>query len=301
MPRVTIVGLGPAGPELINTATLAAIDAATTKFVRTTRHPSAAAVTGAIALDHHYNNAAAIEDVYHAIVDEVVAAACATSHALYAVPGSPAVAERTVELLRTDGRVDVEVIPALSCVDLAWTRLAVDPLADGARIVDGHRFAQEVAGQRGPFLVLQCDSRAVLSDIKLAVDDEQPAVTVVQGLGRPDERIETIPWAELDHFEPDHLTSLWIPALVRGPGRALVEFADLVRTLRERCPWDREQTHRSLRPHLLEETYEVLEAIDGGDMEHLEEEHGDLLFQAVFHATLAAEEGEFTLADVAQG
>ena len=87
----------------------------------------------------------------------------------------------------------------------------------------------------------------------------------------------------------------------------IVRFAELVRTLRQRCPWDREQTHRSLTRHLLEETYEVLEAVQ--DLEtagaegfvHLEEELGDLLFQVVFHATLAAEEGQFTLADVARG
>ncbi len=82
-------------------------------------------------------------------------------------------------------------------------------------------------------------------------------------------------------------------------------FVELVATLRRECPWDAEQTHESLRRHLLEESYEVLEAIDALDVdagtgfEHLEEELGDLLFQVVFHATLATEEGRFTLADVA--
>jgi MazG family protein len=86
-------------------------------------------------------------------------------------------------------------------------------------------------------------------------------------------------------------------------GAEVVRFAELVRTLRARCPWDREQTHHSLTRHLLEETYEVLEAIDGlpAAYPHLEEELGDLLFQVVFHAVIAAEAGEFTLADVARG
>ena len=94
--------------------------------------------------------------------------------------------------------------------------------------------------------------------------------------------------------------------------REVARFDELVHTLRARCPWDREQTHRTLTRHLLEETYEVLEAIEalpshpedveaGEGFEHLEEELGDLLFQVVFHATLAAEEGHFTLADVARG
>src|SRR6185437_17023245 len=98
------------------------------------------------------------------------------------VPGSPLVAERTVELLRADPRVEVSVVPSLSFLDLAWDRLGVDPLDAGVRLVDGHRFAVEAAGQPGPLLVGQCDTRQVLSDIKLTLDDG-PDVTVLRRLG----------------------------------------------------------------------------------------------------------------------
>jgi MazG family protein len=86
----------------------------------------------------------------------------------------------------------------------------------------------------------------------------------------------------------------------------VARFDELVRTLRRDCPWDREQTHQSLARHLLEESYEVLEAVaalgpDGEGDDLLEEELGDLLFQIVFHATLARERGAFGLADVATG
>lgn len=67
------------------------------------------------------------------------------------------------------------------------------------------------------------------------------------------------------------------------------------------CPWDAEQTHESLIPHLLEEAYEVAEAVRNGDMVHLCEELGDLLLQPVFHAEIAAERGDFTLDDIARG
>ena len=63
------------------------------------------------------------------------------------------------------------------------------------------------------------------------------------------------------------------------------------------CPWDREQTHASLRPHLLEETYEAIETIDRGDLDALPAELGDVLFQCVFHAQIASEEGRFEIAD----
>jgi uncharacterized protein YabN with tetrapyrrole methylase and pyrophosphatase domain len=114
--------------------------------------------------------------------------------------------------------------------------------------------------------------------------------------------------SELDRrVVPDHLTSLWIPALAEPVAGEVARFVELVRTLRAECPWDREQTHTSLTRHLLEETYEVLDAIalldtdEPGGFEALEEELGDLLFQVVFHSVLAAEEGQFTLADVARG
>jgi XTP/dITP diphosphohydrolase len=87
------------------------------------------------------------------------------------------------------------------------------------------------------------------------------------------------------------------------PGARLLDLVTVMDRLRTHCPWDREQTHRSLGRYLLEETYETLEAIDTGDVEHLREELGDLLLQVVFHARVAAEaiEQGFTIDDVAGG
>jgi tetrapyrrole methylase family protein/MazG family protein len=242
----------------------------------------------------------------------------------YAVPGSPVVAERTVALLREHpavlaGEVALAVHPSVSFLDLAFARLGVDPVADGVRVVNGDAFAVEAAGQRGPLLVAQCWSTSVLSDIKLAPESApSDPVTVLMHLGLPDEQVWEVPWDELDRsFIPDQLTSLWIPTLAAPVAAELVRLDELVHVLRQRCPWDREQTHGSLARHLLEESYETLEAIDAlsavdasgdGDQNveevavaHLEEELGDLLFQVYFHAALAAEEGRFTLADVARG
>ncbi len=305
--RVTVVGLGPGGPDLVTAGTLAAIDAVPVRFLRTSRHPAASVVAGAASFDRLYDDAETFADVYRAIADELVTAAGAAGHVLYAVPGNPRVLERSVELLLADARVEVDVLPALSFLDLAWVRLGIDPLEAGVRLVDGHRFEIDAAGERGPLLVAHCHNRRVLSDIKVAVDgDGTDRVLVLQRLGLADESVTEVAWADLDRdVEPDHLTSLYIPSLASPVASEVVRFAELVRTLRARCPWDQEQTHQSLTRHLLEETYEVLEAIDGldgegGGYEHLEEELGDLLFQIVFHATLAAEAGQFTLADVAR-
>jgi tetrapyrrole methylase family protein/MazG family protein len=333
-PTVTVVGLGPAGADLVTKGTIDAIEAhdAGARFLRTARHPAAEVLGTVTTFDDVYDEAAALGDVYPAIVERLVEAAVAQGAILYAVPGSPVVAERTVELLLADARVVTVVLPALSFLDLAWARLGVDPIGQGARVVDGHRFAVEAAGERGPLLVAQCDSVDVLSDVKLAIADaletrselgaglarrdgargagdvaDELRVTVVQRLGLPDEQVVEIGWADLDRdVVPDHLTSLWIPSYVAPIAAEVQRFAELVATLRNECPWDREQTHESLKRHLLEETYEVLDALDHVDVEtgegyeHLEEELGDLLFQILFHATLASEQGQFTLADVAR-
>ncbi len=76
------------------------------------------------------------------------------------------------------------------------------------------------------------------------------------------------------------------------------DLLSVMEELRRKCPWDREQTHESLKKYLLEETYEVLEAIDEGDNEKLKEELGDLLLQPVFHAQIAKERGDFTIHEV---
>jgi tetrapyrrole methylase family protein/MazG family protein len=310
-PGITVVGLGPGDPALITEGARRALDGVRLRFTRTRRHPSAGAAEPATSFDEVYEAAASIDEVYPAIVERLVAAA-ADGPVAYAVPGSPFVAERTVELLRADPRVDVAVQPAVSFVDLAWDRVGVDPFAVGARLVDGHRFAAEAAGRSGPFLVAQTDTTAALSDIKLAVDDGPPVV-LLHHLGLPDERVEGVAWADLDRtLAPDHLTCLWIPGLAEPVAAELVRFEELVRTLRARCPWDREQTHATLRPYLVEEAYEVLEALDtlaekeaanDPDLayDHLEEELGDLLFQVFFHAVLAGEQGRFTVGDVARG
>ena len=321
-PVITVVGLGPGATVHLSEAARAALLGADTAYLRTARHPSADAFGHLRSFDHHYDEAETFEEVYARIVDDLVEAAerapAEGRGVVYGVPGSPLVAEATVELLRRDSRVAVEIVPALSFLDLAWAALGIDPVASGAQLVDGTRFEIEAAGRTGPFLVAQCWSSDVLSRVKLAVDEgeaEPPRAVLLHHLGLDDEAVIEVAWADLDRsLDPDHLTSVFVDRLAAPVSAEMARLEELVRTLRERCPWDREQTHASLTGHLVEETYEVLDAIaevtsaDGTGapgldraVSHLEEELGDLLFQVYFHARLASERGWFTLADVAAG
>jgi tetrapyrrole methylase family protein/MazG family protein len=318
-PHVVVVGLGPAGGDLIGVGAAELLRSSERVWLRTARHPAAAVLEGADSCDDVYHSAGTFDEVYAGIVERLVAEAEAASPepVVYAVPGSPFVAERTVELLRADGRVEVSILPALSFLDVAWGALDIDPLAEGVRLVDATEFAATVVSERGPFLVAQCWSRQLLSEVKLAVGDDVPGAlprpVLLHHLGLDDEVVVAVDWWELDRtLEPDHLTSIYVPRLADDAGAAAgVEVARLVAlmdTLREECPWDRAQDHASLMPHLVEESYEVLDALSAlaaaPDPEaanvHLEEELGDLLFQIVFHARLASEGGFFDLAGVAR-
>ena len=308
--RVIVVGLGPAGPEYITEHTLTEIARVTQRYLRTGRHPSASLVPDAITFDDIYEVADTFADVYSEITDRLVAAAQQYGEVLYAVPGSPLVLERTVRALRADERIECVVHPAMSFLDVIYARLGIDPVEDGVTLVDGHQFATAAAGLSGPLLVAHTHANWVLSNVKLAVESatgDEPVV-ILQRLGSPDELITHTTWAELDRtVEADHLTSIYIPHLAAPVGAELVRFHQLARTLREQCPWDQEQTHQSLVRYLLEETYEVVDALQALDPDNpstdddLVEELGDLLYQIEFHATIAEQEGRFTMADVAQG
>ena len=311
-PRIVVSGLGPGGAEHVTAETLTTIERIPHRYLRTSVHPSAHLVADAVSFDDLYESADRFEDVYAEIVERLVAAATEHSEIVYVVPGSPLVLERSVRTLRDDDRVTLEIQPAMSFLDVAWARLRIDPVETGIRLIDGHEFAAAAAGHTGPLLVAHTHANWVLSEIKLAVDDPDGAlddtpVVLLRALGTPDEQIVETTWAEMDHtIEADHLTSLYVPELHAGVGAGYVRFHQLARTLRERCPWDIEQTHRSLVPYLIEESYEVVDAIqalddDPASDELLIEELGDLLYQIEFHATIAEQEGRFTIADVTQG
>ncbi len=310
LPRVVVVGLGPAGAEYVTEHTLREIDRASHRYLRTGRHPSAHLVADAITFDDVYEAAETFADVYAEITDRLVAAATLHGEVLYAVPGSPLILERTVRSLRADPRVECVIHPAMSFLDIIYARLGIDPVEAAVTLIDGHEFATAAAGHNGPLLVTHTHANWVLSDIKLAVENASgdEAVVILQRLGSPDECITHTTWAEMDRtVEADHLTSIFIPHLGAPVGAELVRFHQLARTLREQCPWDQEQTHQSLIRHLLEETYEVVDALqalnpdDPSTDDDLVEELGDLLYQIEFHATIAEQEGRFTMADVAQG
>jgi tetrapyrrole methylase family protein/MazG family protein len=287
---ITVVGLGPGAPELLTRQAWDWLAGCGELYLRTRLHPTVAGLPADLLVR-------SFDDLYPQGVT-------------YAVPGHPFVAEATcpeiVRRARQEG-LPVRVIEGLSFLEPTFTALGIDPyphlaLVDALTLSAAHHppFAPHA-----PVVVAQIYSKLVASEVKmtlLAVYPDQHPVRLVHAAGTAQEQVETLALYEIDRSPHlGLLTSLYLPPLPEGT--AFEAFQEVVAHLRapDGCPWDREQTHLSLRTHLLEETYEALEALDAGDMHGLCEEMGDLLLQIVLHAQIAYEEGEFNMADILQG
>jgi tetrapyrrole methylase family protein/MazG family protein len=307
---ITILGLGPGSPDQLTRQAWDLLVQADEIYVRTGRHPTLAGLPEGPEVhtfDHLYDGADTFGHVYDAIAGQILRLGRRPGGVLYAVPGHPLVGESSVVRIlarASEEGVDVCIVDGLSFVEPVLSALGVDGL-DGLQLADATELAaahHPPLDPARPALVGQLYGEAVASQVKLtlmnAYPDEHP-VTLVRAAGTERMARATLPLYELDRAgELDHLTALYLPPLPAGSGCA--DLQETVAHLRapEGCPWDREQTHRSLRDNLLEETYEVLAALDADDDAKLREELGDLLMQIVMHVQIATEEGAFRFADV---
>ncbi len=285
-------------------------------YLRTSRHPAVdwleAEGWSATAFDYLYEAHDSFADVYRAMVDTLLERAAVVTPVLFLVPGNPLVAEDAVTLLRqrcAQQGVELRVETAPGFLDLVCATAEIDPGA-GLQVVDAYRIAAGTLPAPDLVLVVaQLHSRLLAADVKLQlleVYDEGHPVTIMRELGGAG-RLETLPLSQLDHSgDFDHLTSLLVRPVDAPGGRAAAAsrrfYGVIDRLLSDGgCPWDRKQTHQSLRPYLIEECYEAVEAMDPPNPEALAEELGDVLLQIYLHSAIAARAGSFELADVIAG
>lgn len=337
---ITVVGLGPGDPGALTRAAWEAICAAPLLYLRTTRHPTVAALPADLprqSFDELYETADDFATVYQTIAETLLARAAAGDTVVYAVPGHPLVAESVTRRLISDAAaraVQIHVVDGLSFLEPVFSALQLDPFATGLQLIDALDLGESphfptdgpswaslhdeayvppqtpYAIHSGrPVLICQLYSRAIASQVKLALLTRYPAahpVTLVHAAGVVGgQQLRQLPLAELDHNdEMSYLSTLYVPALaplenLRAPEGLRYVVERLLAPAG--CPWDREQTHTSMRADLLEETYEVLEAIDNDDLEALAEELGDLLIAIHSHAEIGRQAGMFDLEDVYAG
>lgn len=311
---IIIVGLGPGDPAQITREAWQVLAEADEVYLRTRQHPAVPHLPPHLrvhSFDRIYEERVDYAEIYAAIAEEVLTLGQRPAGVVYAVPGHPWVGEATTGLITAKAQargVPLRIVAGLSFVEAVCAALGLDPLERGLQIADAMLIARQhhpaLEADR-PAILGQIASRALASDVKLTLMNLYPdehEVVVVHRAGLPDQRLLRLPLYELDRAaEFDHLTALYVPPLA-GPC-SFTALQEVVAHLRapDGCPWDREQTHQSLRSDLLEETYEVLDALDSGDVNALREELGDLLLHVAMHTQIAAEEGEFRMPDVTAG
>lgn len=305
---IYLLGLGPGGPGSLTLETYKILQKADRVYVRTARHPGARWLGNRginyMSFDRYYKSSVSFEETYRRIARHVVGAARLCGKVAYAVPGSPFVGEKSVALILKLARqagLQCRVIPAVSFIEAVAAELQLDR-AERLVVADAMEPDKLTDYPDKHLLVMQAYNKITASVAKLALMKVYPhshPVTAIKAAGTGRVKKVTVPLARMDHLGfIDHLTTFYIPPFTK---HSIFDLLGVMQKLRssEGCPWDREQDHRSLKPYLLEEAYEVIGAIDGGDKEELCTELGDLLLQIVFHAQIAAEEGYFSFADVA--
>ncbi|NLD83937.1 MAG: nucleoside triphosphate pyrophosphohydrolase [Clostridiales bacterium] len=304
MGQITVVTLGPGPRDMLTLGAVEALKRARKIILRTDRCDAADYLReiglSFDTLDGLHEESGDFDELIRRSAGEVLRQA-AEGDVCYAV--FDAARDETVKALRQEAASAV-VLPG---VPLSAPCLAAAPAQDAVEIQTASSL--RVTGTQNPLLILECDSRILMGQCKLQLlswyDPDQPVLFFPPESGAA-RRYEPLPLCEIDRQRKyDHTCAVLIPALPLQERRRF-DFYDLVRVMailrgEDGCPWDREQTHESLRQYLIEEAYETVSAIDEGDWEHVAEELGDVLLQVVFHARVGEDTGTFDLADITSG
>ncbi|KAB2329139.1 nucleoside triphosphate pyrophosphohydrolase [Bacillus mesophilum] len=314
MNKIKIIGLGAGDLNQLPLGVYKTIQNTENLYLRTKEHPVVDELIKEGAhfrsFDEVYEKYDTFEAVYEEITNVLLNAA-KSEDVTYAVPGHPLVAERTVQLLierAEQSGIQLEVGGGQSFLDALFQALRIDPV-EGFQLLDGTDFSVEEAQLRQHIIIGQVYDQFVASDVKLELMERLPhdyPVFIVTAAGSSQENIKKVELVELDReVELNNLTSLYVPP-VQDETILYKDFAklkEIIAILRgpDGCPWDRKQTHESLRKYVIEEAYELIDAINNDDIDNMIEELGDLLLQIMLHAQIGEDEGFFSITDVIEG
>lgn len=307
---IKIVGLGPGAKEALTIGTVWELESCKNIFLRTEKHPTVDYLKEKNiefdTYDNIYETMQSFDEVYLNIAKDLVEKHKEVGDLVYAVPGHPLVAEKSVFNLIEEckkNNIEYKVIPAVSFIDAMMEGLMIDPI-EGLKVIDAFDINNMILDKRIGTVITQVYNQLIASEVKLRLleqYDDETEIFYVRAAGiKGEESIRKIPLYELDMQEDiDYLTSIYIPKDLNNK-KDFNDLLEIVEILRGEngCPWDREQTHKSLEKALVEESYEVIDAIDRDDDNGLIEELGDVLLQVVFHASIGKEDGYFDINEV---
>ncbi len=304
---ITVVGLGSGELNQLPLGVYRHLKQQPLVWLRTKEHPVVQELEAEGLVFESFDSVYESSDTFEEVYDQIVETLLSKSEEMaitYAVPGHPFVAERTVELLVGRG-ADLHVLGGQSFLDAMFQALRIDPI-NGFQLLDATALDLERLQVTQHVLIGQVYDGFVAGDVKVQLMERYPddhPVTLVTAAGTTEERIAHIPLFEMDRMaEVNNLTTLYVPPLVDESylAKDFATLKQIIATLRgpDGCPWDRKQTHTSLRKYLLEEAYELIEAINAEDDDAIIEELGDVLLQVMLHAQIGEDEGYFDIRDV---
>lgn len=310
MHTVTIVGLGPGDRDQMPVKVERELKNHSIIYMRTEDHPAVLELKkeGLVfeTFDSLYEeNSNDFEDVYEAIVTTLLKAA-EENPVLYAVPGHPMVAEKTVkELLNRYDKV--RIAGGASFLDDLFQSVKVDPV-EGFQLMDSFGLNPDYLQTGQHIIIMQVFNALMASEVKLTLMEKYPAehqVAVIDAAGSESEEVNWLPLYEIDHFEGVHnLRSLYIPPLERDEQvtslSTLQYYIDEI-TAPDGDVWINEQNSQSLVQYIKEETAELIVAIEKKDIDNTIEELGDVLIQILYQTNMAEREGLFTFEEVLTG
>ncbi len=299
----TIVIAPLSTPQTLTRAAWDAVLHARTLYLQTKEHPSAKPVLEAklpfVSMDDLYETA---ED-FDALNETIAARLVSEGDCVYAVMGDGCFAQLpAIEKAAKKKGFRVDVLPGVSYAKAAF------PEVQDAQIFTARTLPKRV-DPNVPLLVQELDSPIIAGEVKLSLSEIYPDDwPVTLATMQPDGHysFRTFPLSELDRRRTLFAGSVLYVKPASFKERTRYGYYDLVAVMQRLrapggCPWDREQTHESLKGDLIEECYELNDAIDEQDDAHITEELGDVLMDVVFHATIADEQGRFNENDVADG
>lgn len=309
--KITILGLGAGDLDQLPLGVYKKVLKAGLVYLRTKEHPVVTELEQEgvqfNSFDYIYEKYDRFEQVYEEI-SEILLEKAEHQEITYAVPGHPIVAEQTVQLLLEKGPtkdIEIEFAGGQSFIDAMFQALKIDPI-DGFQLLDATTLTRESFNLHQHVIIGQVYDTYVASNVKLTLMERLPddyQIFVVSAAGSSDEKIDAIALFELDRVvKVNNLTSVYVPP-VREEKILYKEFDKLRQVIADLrgpngCPWDKEQTHSSLKKYLIEESYELIEAIEHDDLDHMIEELGDVLLQVMLHAQIGEDDGYFSIQDV---
>ena len=309
--EIEVLGLGAGELEQLPVGVYKKLLKADRLFLRTKEHPVVSSLEKEgltyVSFDSVYEKHDQFEAVYEEIAQTLLRES-QTGPVIYAVPGHPLVAERTVQLLlEYSSKEDVHITigGGQSFLDSIFAALKIDPV-EGFQLLDGTDISAGQLQLEQHIFISQVYDQFIASEVKLTLMEKLPddyEVFIVTAAGSSQESIEKVALYELDrNVSLNNLTSVYVPP-VKDEQILLKTFTklrDIIAILRgpNGCPWDKEQTHESLKRYLIEETFEVIDAINQDDIDHLVEELGDVLLQVMLHAQIGEDDGYFSIDDV---